>query len=60
MALAEGSLHVLTAVTALHLPGTYKLRQIHGHWGSEPMNGSEHLVGGVGYAGEVSAGVSNG
>lgn len=23
------------------------------HWGTEPMNGSEHTVGGVGYAGEV-------
>lgn len=23
------------------------------HWGTEPMNGSEHTVGGVGYAGEL-------
>ncbi|KAH7727687.1 Eukaryotic-type carbonic anhydrase family protein [Aphelenchoides avenae] len=23
------------------------------HWGTEPMNGSEHTVGGVGYAGEA-------
>ncbi|MFH4982452.1 hypothetical protein AB6A40_009161 [Gnathostoma spinigerum] len=23
------------------------------HWGSEPMNGSEHTIGGVGYAGEI-------
>jgi hypothetical protein len=23
-------------------------QQLHLHWGTEPMNGSEHLVGGVG------------
>jgi len=42
-----------STVEAVHLDGTYKLKQIHCHWGSEPMNGSEHTVGGVGYAGEL-------
>ena len=48
-------LHVdyLAAVTAVHLPGKFFLKQVHFHWGTEPMNGSEHLIGGVGYAGEV-------
>ncbi|KAI3413768.1 hypothetical protein GPALN_011249 [Globodera pallida] len=31
----------------------YHLERIDLHWGSEPMNGSEHTVGGVGYAGEL-------
>lgn len=43
------------ALTAVHLPDTYRLRQLHCHWGTEPMNGSEHLIGGVGYAGEVTS-----
>ncbi|CAI4228224.1 unnamed protein product [Auanema sp. JU1783] len=31
----------------------YHLDQISWHWGTEPMNGSEHTIGGVGYAGEL-------
>lgn len=31
----------------------YFLELILIHWGTEPMNGSEHTVGGVGYAGEI-------
>ena len=42
-----------STLTAVHLPDTYRLHNIHCHWGLEPMNGSEHLVGGVGYAGEI-------
>ncbi|KRX91377.1 Carbonic anhydrase 7 [Trichinella pseudospiralis] len=41
------------ALSAVHLPATYILTQIHCHWGTEPMNGSEHVIGGVGYAGEI-------
>lgn len=36
-----------------HLPGTYKLAQFHGHWNSNPWNGSEHLMMGVGKASEI-------
>ncbi|KFD56423.1 hypothetical protein M514_02527 [Trichuris suis] len=42
-----------STLTANYLPATYVLMQIHCHWGTEPMNGSEHVVGGVGYAGEI-------
>ncbi|KAK6727112.1 hypothetical protein RB195_005048 [Necator americanus] len=31
----------------------YHLDAITWHWGTEPMNGSEHTIGGVGYAGEL-------
>ncbi|KAF8368734.1 cah-6 [Pristionchus pacificus] len=31
----------------------YHLDAINWHWGTEPMNGSEHSIGGVGYAAEV-------
>uniref|UniRef100_A0A1I7WTE9 Carbonic anhydrase n=1 Tax=Heterorhabditis bacteriophora TaxID=37862 RepID=A0A1I7WTE9_HETBA len=31
----------------------YHLDAVTWHWGSEPMNGSEHTIGGVGYAGEL-------
>jgi carbonic anhydrase len=31
----------------------FHLEVVNFHWGSEPMNGSEHTVGGVGYAGEI-------
>jgi len=31
----------------------YHLERVDFHWGTEPMNGSEHTVGGVGYAGEL-------
>ncbi|CDW57018.1 carbonic anhydrase 7 [Trichuris trichiura] len=44
---------ICLALTANYLPATYILMQIHCHWGTEPMNGSEHVIGGVGYAGEV-------
>lgn len=42
-----------STLTAVHLPDTYRLKSVTCHWGTEPMNGSEHLVGGVGYAGEI-------
>jgi carbonic anhydrase len=31
----------------------FHLEMVTFHWGTEPMNGSEHTVGGVGYAGEA-------
>uniref|UniRef100_A0A915PG06 Alpha-carbonic anhydrase domain-containing protein n=1 Tax=Setaria digitata TaxID=48799 RepID=A0A915PG06_9BILA len=31
----------------------YLLETVYFHWGTEPMNGSEHTIGGVGYAGEI-------
>ncbi|CAD5211651.1 unnamed protein product [Bursaphelenchus xylophilus] len=31
----------------------FHLDTVNLHWGTEPMNGSEHTVGGVGYAGEL-------
>ncbi|EYC11205.1 hypothetical protein Y032_0051g2073 [Ancylostoma ceylanicum] len=31
----------------------YHLDALTWHWGTEPMNGSEHTIGGVGYAGEL-------
>lgn len=36
------------------LQGVYRLRQLHFHWGSSDDHGSEHVVNGVRYAGEVS------
>lgn len=35
------------------LPQVYRLRQLHFHWGSSDDHGSEHVVNGVRYAGEV-------
>lgn len=35
------------------LSGTYRLRQIHFHWGSNDEAGSEHTVDGMKYAAEV-------
>lgn len=31
----------------------FVLETMYFHWGTEPMNGSEHTIGGVGYAGEI-------
>ncbi|KAI6239802.1 Carbonic anhydrase 1 [Aphelenchoides fujianensis] len=31
----------------------FHLDQVTFHWGTEPMDGSEHCIGGVGYAGEI-------
>uniref|UniRef100_A0A7E4VV08 Carbonic anhydrase n=1 Tax=Panagrellus redivivus TaxID=6233 RepID=A0A7E4VV08_PANRE len=40
--------------TSSLFPGEeYHLETVNIHWGTEPMNGSEHTVGGVGYAGEI-------
>lgn len=44
---------LLLELTAIHLPGTYKLIDIHGHWGNDPNCGSEHLIAGVSYSAEV-------
>uniref|UniRef100_G1T1V5 Carbonic anhydrase n=1 Tax=Oryctolagus cuniculus TaxID=9986 RepID=G1T1V5_RABIT len=35
------------------LPGPYRLRQFHLHWGSSDDHGSEHIVDGVKYAAEL-------
>ncbi|XP_024061846.2 carbonic anhydrase 3-like [Terrapene carolina triunguis] len=35
------------------LPGIYRLRQLHFHWGSSNDHGSEHIVDGMKYAGEL-------
>ncbi|XP_068956307.1 carbonic anhydrase 3 isoform X2 [Petaurus breviceps papuanus] len=35
------------------LPGPYRLRQFHLHWGSSDDHGSEHVVDGVKYAAEI-------
>ncbi|NXA16140.1 CAH3 anhydrase, partial [Sapayoa aenigma] len=35
------------------LPGVFRLRQLHLHWGSSDDHGSEHVVNGVRYAGEI-------
>ncbi|XP_031984512.1 carbonic anhydrase 3-like [Corvus hawaiiensis] len=35
------------------LPQVYRLRQLHFHWGSSDDHGSEHVVNGVRYAGEL-------
>ncbi|XP_027755959.1 carbonic anhydrase 3-like isoform X3 [Empidonax traillii] len=35
------------------LPGVFRLRQLHFHWGSSDDHGSEHVVNGVRYAGEL-------
>jgi len=40
-------------VTGGELPGTYKLVQIHFHWGSDDSKGSEHTVDGKAYPLEV-------
>lgn len=31
----------------------FRFAQMHAHWGSNSHNGSEHLVGGLGYAAEI-------
>jgi len=31
----------------------FHLDTVNFHWGNEPMNGSEHTVGGIGYGGEI-------
>lgn len=45
--------YLCLVISAIHLPGTYRLKQIHCHWGDDAKNGSEHFVDGVGYAAEV-------
>jgi len=42
-----------STLTAIHLPGTYRLIDIHGHWGNDPNCGSEHLISGVSYSAEI-------
>ncbi|VDM97168.1 unnamed protein product [Thelazia callipaeda] len=36
-----------------HLPGRYKLWEVHGHWGTEKNSGSEHLLNGKGFSAEL-------
>ncbi|CAB3399888.1 unnamed protein product [Caenorhabditis bovis] len=40
-------------LTASHLPGKFKLLQFHFHWGEDSSVGSEHLIDGQAYSGEV-------
>ncbi|KAL2308240.1 hypothetical protein Nmel_001249 [Mimus melanotis] len=35
------------------LTGAYRLRQLHLHWGSSDLHGSEHIIDGVKYAAEL-------
>lgn len=53
---AELTSHRVILFTVLRggpLPGPYRLRQFHLHWGSSDDHGSEHTVDGVKYAAEV-------
>lgn len=44
----------IAELSASHLSEErYVLETVYFHWGTEPMNGSEHTIGGVGYAGEI-------
>lgn len=43
----------ITVLRGGPLPGPYRLRQFHLHWGSSDDHGSEHTVDGVKYAAEV-------
>lgn len=43
----------VSVLTGGPLSGTYRLRQIHFHWGSNDEAGSEHTVDGMKYAAEV-------
>ena len=36
------------------LPGTYRIAQLHFHWGSDNNKGSEHTIDGNAYPLEVS------
>jgi carbonic anhydrase len=42
-----------TKLTGSHLPGTYRLLEIHAHWGEKSNDGSEHLIGNKAYASEL-------
>ncbi|CAJ0610321.1 unnamed protein product [Cylicocyclus nassatus] len=42
-----------TTLTASHLPGKFRLLQVHGHWGETADSGSEHSVNNKRFAGEV-------
>ncbi|CAI4228626.1 unnamed protein product [Auanema sp. JU1783] len=42
-----------TTLAANHLPGNYELVQFHAHWAECGERGSEHLVKGKAYSGEV-------
>ena len=35
------------------LDDTFQLDQVHGHWGEADMDGSEHYLDGLGFAGEA-------
>ncbi|CAD5233859.1 unnamed protein product [Bursaphelenchus xylophilus] len=41
------------AISGGNLTGTYRLHNIHFHWGQNTSHGSEHSVNGVKYAGEM-------
>ncbi|KAK0399695.1 hypothetical protein QR680_003164 [Steinernema hermaphroditum] len=42
-----------TSITGSHLPGTYQLIQFHAHWGGTRKCGSEHLLEGRQFGGEL-------
>ncbi|KAM6350378.1 carbonic anhydrase 13-like isoform 1-T1 [Podargus strigoides] len=46
-----------SVLTGGPLSGTYRLRQIHFHWGSNDEAGSEHAVDGMKYAAEEAEGI---
>lgn len=43
-----------------HLPATYKLEQLHFHWGASKGSGSEHALDGDLYDAEVNSKVHDG
>jgi len=42
-----------TKLQGSHLPGTYRLAELHAHWGEGDCDGSEHMLGDDGYAAEI-------
>jgi len=42
-----------TKLTGTHLPGTYRLAEVHAHWGERSNDGSEHLLANQGFAAEI-------
>lgn len=42
-----------TKLSGAHLPATYRLIEVHAHWGEKSNDGAEHLIGGKGYAAEL-------
>jgi len=49
----ELSQHCGTRLKGKHLPGTYRLADVHAHWGTGPNDGSEHKINNNAYAAEI-------